>query len=51
MDWNRLDDMGKLKYGFKGEDLHTKILSLTDKKTKKIFTFYIIFNYVIIFNI
>ena len=54
MDWNRLDDMGKLKYGFKGEDLHMKILSLTDKikQKKNISTlFYIIFNYVIIFNI
>ena len=35
MDWNRLDDMGKLKYGFKGEDLHMKILSLTDKIKQK----------------
>ena len=35
MDWNRLEDNGKLKYGFKGEELHMKILALTNKIKEK----------------
>lgn len=35
MDWKRLKDNGKLKYGFKGEELHMKILALTNKIKEK----------------